>query len=78
MVITGTCTVLQGKFGADLLANTRNEGAGKDYACISKELLFKHGHKARPASGSFCSLNELAMGELVFLLPLTCLLSVSK
>ena len=70
--------MLQGKFGADLLANTRNEGAGKDYACISKELLFKHGHKARPASGSFCSLNELAMGELVFLLPLTCLLSVSK
>ena len=68
----------QGKFGAALLANTRDEGAGKDYACISKELLFKHGHKARPASGSFCSLNELAMGEFAPLLPLAGPLSASR
>ncbi len=54
---------LQGKFGADLLANARDEGAGKDYACTNKELLFKHGSKAQPAAGSFVSLNELTMGE---------------
>ncbi|DBA88532.1 hypothetical protein WJX79_000348 [Trebouxia sp. C0005] len=52
-----------GKFGVELLANARYEGVGKEYACTNKELLFKHGEKAQPAAGSFCSLNELAMGE---------------
>ena len=55
--------LLQGKFGLELLANARHEGAGKDYACTNKELLFKHGSKADPAAGSFCSLNELTMGN---------------
>lgn len=54
---------MQGKFGAELLQNTRSEGVGKDYACISRELLFKHGSKAQPATASFCSLNELTMGK---------------
>ncbi|KAL3135049.1 hypothetical protein ABBQ32_007995 [Trebouxia sp. C0010 RCD-2024] len=52
-----------GKFGAELLQNARSEGVGKDYACTSRELLFKHGNKAQPATASFCSLNELTMGE---------------
>lgn len=56
-------TALQGKFGVELLANARYEGVGKEYACTNKELLFKHGEKAQPAAGSFCSLNELAMGK---------------
>ncbi len=55
--------ILQGKFGNVLLANARHEGVGKEYACTNKELLFKHGEKAQPAAGSFCSLNELTMGK---------------
>lgn len=54
---------MQGKFGVELLQNARSEGLGKDYACISRELLFKHGNKARPATASFCSLNELTLGK---------------
>ena len=53
----------QRKFGTELLANARHEGVGKEYACTNKELLFKHGEKAQPAAGSFCSLNELTMGK---------------
>ena len=56
-------TAFQGKFGIELLANARHEGMGKEYACTNKELLFKHGAKAQPAAGSFCSLNELTMGK---------------
>ena len=56
---------MQGKFGEELLQHARHEGAGKEYACTDKELLFKHGNKAQPATGYFCSLNELAMSELI-------------
>ncbi len=56
-------SAFQGKFGTELLANARHEGVGKEYACTNKELLFKHGEKAQPAAGSFCSLNELTMGK---------------
>lgn len=55
--------VVQGKFGAELLDNARSDGTGKEYACITRELLFKHGSKAEPATASFCSLNELTMGK---------------
>ena len=54
---------MQGKFGDELLQHARHERAGKEYACTNKELLFKHGNKAQPATGYFCSLNELTMGE---------------
>ena len=46
------------------MQNARGEGVGREYACVNRELLFKHGNKAQPASGSFCSLNELTMGKL--------------
>ena len=68
----------QGKFGADLLANARNEGDGMEYACTNKELLFKHGNKAQPAAGSFCSLNELTLGKSNLLCMLQGILSCPK
>lgn len=62
--LPASLSAFQGKFGTELLANARHEGVGKEYACTNKELLFKHGEKAQPAAGSFCSLNELTMGKL--------------
>ena len=55
--------MMKGKFGAELLQNERGEGVGRGYACINRELLFKHGNKAQPATSSFCSLKELTMGK---------------
>ena len=67
--------LMQGKFGAEVMTASSSDRLGRTYACTHRDLLFKHGDKARPPCSSFCSLNELTMGMVADRLSYYCMCS---